>query len=248
MVPAQTETTWRSTGNGLYWRLLEQLDQPRAAVQLGAGGRVQVGGEGGERLQVAVLRQGQLEAAGDLPHGLDLGVAADPGDRLADVDGRADTGVEQVGLQEDLAVGDRDDVRRDVGRDVVGLGLDDRQPGQRPAAQVLGQLGAALQQPRVQVEDVAGVGLAARRAAQQQRDGAVGLGLLGQVVEDDQDVLAVRTSSAGRWPSRCRGRCTCSRPGRRPGPTTIVVYSSAPASSSDWRTWAIVEPFWPMAT
>jgi hypothetical protein len=42
----------------------------------------------------------------------------------------------------------------------------------------------------VQVEHVAGVGLAARRAAQQQRHGAVGLGLLGQVVEDDEDVLA----------------------------------------------------------
>ena len=32
------------------------------------------------------------------------------------------------------------------------------------------------------------------------------------------------------------------------GAATIVVYSSAPASSSDWRTPAIVEPFWPMAT
>ena len=43
----------------------------------------------------------------------------------------------------------------------------------------------------MQVEDVTGVGLAARRAAQQQRDGAVGVGLLGQVVEDDEDVLAL---------------------------------------------------------
>src|SRR5271166_6956292 len=43
----------------------------------------------------------------------------------------------------------------------------------------------------MQVENVAGVGLAARRAAQQQRDRAVGLGLLAQVVEDDQHVLAV---------------------------------------------------------
>ncbi len=42
----------------------------------------------------------------------------------------------------------------------------------------------------MQVEDVTGVGLAARRTTQQQRDGAVGLGLLGQVVEDDEDVLA----------------------------------------------------------
>ncbi len=43
----------------------------------------------------------------------------------------------------------------------------------------------------MQVEHVAGEGLAARRAAQQQRDRAVGLGLLGQVVEHDQHVLAV---------------------------------------------------------
>ena len=107
-----------------------------------------------------------------------------------------------------LAVGDRDDVGRDVGRDVVGLRLDDRQAGHRAGAQLVGQLRAALQQPGVQVEDVARVGLAARRAAQQQRDRPVGLGLLGQVVEDDQDVLALRTSSAGRWPSRCRGRAT----------------------------------------
>src|SRR5262249_58536003 len=127
----------------------EQLDQARAAVELGAGGGVQVGGEGGERLQVAILRQSQLEPAGDLLHRLDLRVAAHPGDRPADVDGRADAGVEQVGLEEDLPVGDGDDVGRDVGGDVVRLGLDDRQPGERPAAQVVGQLDAPLQQPGV---------------------------------------------------------------------------------------------------
>src|SRR3712207_8413392 len=55
--------------------------------------------------------------------------AADPGHRDADVDGRADTGVEQTGLEEDLPVGDRDDVGRDVGRHVVALGLDQRQAG-----------------------------------------------------------------------------------------------------------------------
>ena len=43
----------------------------------------------------------------------------------------------------------------------------------------------------MQVEDVTRVGLAARRTAQQQRHGAVGLGLLAQVVEDDEDVLAL---------------------------------------------------------
>src|SRR5918992_652588 len=172
-------------------RLLEQLDQAAAAVQLGPAGRVQVGRERGERLQVAVLRQRQPERTRDLPHRLDLRGAADPGHRDTDVDRRPDALVEQVGLQEALTVGDGDDVGRDVRRDVVGLGLDDRQTRHGAAAHVVGQLGAALQQPGVQVEHVAGVGLTARRAAQQQRDGAVGLGLLGQVVEDDQDVLAL---------------------------------------------------------
>jgi hypothetical protein len=48
----------------------------------------------------------------------------------------------------------------------------------------------ALEQAAVQVEHVARIGFAARRAAQQQRDLAVGHGLLGQVVVDDQRVFA----------------------------------------------------------
>ena len=36
--------------------------------------------------------------------------------------------------------------------------------------------------------------------------------------------------------------------GSEAGAATIVVYSMAPASSSDWRTWAVVEPFCPTAT
>ena len=171
--------------------LLEQLDQALAAVQGRAAGGVQVRGERGEGLELAELGEVQAQAAGDRPHGLDLRRATDAGHRDADVDGRADTGVEQTGLEEDLAVGDRDDVGRDVGRHVVALGLDERQAGHRARAELVGELRAALQQAGVQVEDVAGVGLAARRTAQQQRDGAVGLGLLGQVVEHDQDVLAL---------------------------------------------------------
>ena len=60
-----------------------------------------------------------------------------------------------------------------------------------PPPELVGQLRAALEQTRVQVEHVTGEGLATRRAAQQQRDRAVGVGLLGQIVEHDQDVLAV---------------------------------------------------------
>ena len=153
-------------------------------------GAVEIGTERRERLELAVLGKIDTQPTGHVLHCPRLSRATDTRHRDADVDGRAHTGVEQVGLQEALAVGDRDDVRRDVGGDVVALGLDDRQAGHRATTQLVGQLRAALEQPRVQVEHVAGVGLATWRAAQQQRDRAVGLGLLGQVVEHDQDVLA----------------------------------------------------------
>src|SRR6266545_3322445 len=85
-------------------------------------------------------------------HGLDLRVPAHPADRDPHVDGRPDAGVEQVLLQVDLAVGDRDDVGGDVRGDVAALRLDDRQRGQRAAAELVRELRGALQQPGVQVE------------------------------------------------------------------------------------------------
>ena len=62
---------------------------------------------------------------------------------------------------------------------------------QRAAAELVGELARALEQPRVQVEDVARERLAARRAAEQQRQLAVRVGVLREVVVDDERVLAV---------------------------------------------------------
>ena len=42
----------------------------------------------------------------------------------------------------------------------------------------------------MKIENVAGIGLAARRLAGQQRQFAVGGGVLGQIVDDDERVLA----------------------------------------------------------
>ena len=171
--------------------LLEQLDEAVATVEGRLRHLVELGAEGGEGLELTELGQVALQRAHGLLHGLDLGGAAHPGHRLAGVEGGPDTGLEQVVLEEDLAVGDRDHVGRDVGRDVAGLGLDDRQGGERAGAVGVGQLGGPLEEAAVQVEDVARVGLAARRAAEQQRHLAVGLGLLREVVVDDEAVLAV---------------------------------------------------------
>ena len=110
--------------------LLHQLGDALAAFQLGAGGGVQIGSELGEGGQLTILRQCQSHTAAELLDGLGLGRAADAGHRDASVHGGANTGIEQIGFEEDLAVGDRDHVGRHEGRDVTGLGFDDRQCGQ----------------------------------------------------------------------------------------------------------------------
>src|SRR5581483_8225989 len=120
----------------------------------------------------------------------DLRAAAHAADGDADVDRGTDTGVEQIGFEEDLAVGDGDDVGRDVGRDVPRLSLDHRERGEGAGALGVAELGGALQQARVQIEDVAGVGLASRRPAEQQGDLAVGGGVLGEIVVDAERVPA----------------------------------------------------------
>src|SRR3990172_9039031 len=177
-------------GLGLVLGLLEDLHQPGAPRQLHLGGLVEVRPELRERRHLAVLRELEPQAPRDLLHRLDLRVPADPGNRQPDVHRRSHTGVEKVGLEIDLAVGDGDDVRRDVGGDVPGLRLDDRQRRQRPAPHGVGELGCALEQPRMQVEDVARVRLPPRRPAQQERELPVGHGVLGQVVVDAQRVTA----------------------------------------------------------
>ena len=149
-------------GDGAVAVLLEHLDDALALGQTRLGVGVQVGAELGEALQLTVLRVDQLQRTGDLLHGLDLGVAADTGNRDAGVDGGADARVEQLRLKEDLTVGNGNDVRRDIGGNVARLRLDDGQCGQRAAALGVTQLGRALQQAGVQVENVAGVSLASR--------------------------------------------------------------------------------------
>src|SRR5690606_37487678 len=168
-------------------RLLENLGHDLSALDLAAGRPVEVARAelraGRER---AVVRHVEAETTSHLAHRLDLRSPTDAGNRQTGIDGRADTRVVEIRLQVDLAVRDRDDVRRNVGGDVTGLGLDDRQRGQRATAEVVVEARGALQEPRVQVEHVTGVGLASRRTANQQRHLAIRLGMLGEVVVDDE--------------------------------------------------------------
>src|SRR5438067_1577983 len=177
--------------HGYVLALFQKLGEARAAGERLLGGLVEVGAELRERRQLAVLRQLEAQAAGDLLHRLDLRVAADARDGDADVDGRALACVEEVRLEEDLPIGDRNDVGRDVRGNVARLRLDDRQRRQAAAAARLRHLRGALEQSAVQVEHVAGIRLAPRRTTQEQRQLPISDGVLRQVVVDDERVLAV---------------------------------------------------------
>ena len=106
----------------------------------------------------------------------------DAGDGQPDVDGGPDARVVQVRAEVDLAVGDGDHVRGDVGGDLAFLGLDEGERGEGAAAQLVGEARRALQEARVQVEHVAGVRLAPGRPAQEQGELPVGVGLPREVV------------------------------------------------------------------
>ena len=111
-------------------RLLEQLGHAGAAVELLARGLIQVGSKLCKRRQFAVLRQVGANTAGQVLDQLGLGRAADARNRDTGIDGGADTGVEQAGFQENLAVGDRNHVGRHEGRYVTGLRFNDGQRSQ----------------------------------------------------------------------------------------------------------------------
>ena len=196
-------------------RLLQQFGQARTAVQQALGRSVEVGTEFREGGHLTILGEFTLHRAGNLFHRFRLGGRAHTRHRQTDVHGRADTLVEQVRLKEDLAVGDGDHVRRNIGRHVVSLGFNDRQGRQRTVAIVIVQLRSALQKARVQVEHVTRIGFAAWWAAQQQGHLTISNSLLGKVIIDDQGVHAVVTEpfAHGAAGERCkvlqRGRLGC---------------------------------------
>lgn len=180
-------------GHGHILALLEQLGQTHTTVQQLLGGSIQIGTELSEGSDLTVLGQLQLHGTGDLLHGLGLGSGTDTGDRETHVDGGTDTLVEQLSFQEDLTVSDRNDVGWNVGGHITGLGLNDGQGGQGTTSHSGGHLGGTLQQTRMQVEHITGIGLTTWGTTQQQRHLTVGNSLLGQIIVDDQGVLALVT-------------------------------------------------------
>jgi hypothetical protein len=173
--------------------LLEELGKTLTTAEGLLGGGIQIGTELGESGDLTVLGQEKLQGTSDLLHGLELGSGTDTRDGKTDVDGRSDTLVEQLSLQEDLTISDGNDVGRNVGRDITTLGLNDGKGSQGTSTELVVHLGGTLEQTRVEVENVTGVSLTSRGTTEEQRHLSVSDGLLGKIVEDDKSVLAVVT-------------------------------------------------------
>lgn len=170
--------------------LLEELGETLTTVQDLLGSGIQIGTKLGECGDLTVLGQVELQGTGDLLHGLELGSGTDTGDRKTDVDSRTDTLVEKLGLQEDLAVGNGNDVGGNVSRDITTLGLNDGQSSHGAATVLVVELSSTLEQTRVQVENVTRVSLTARRTTEQQRHLTVSNSLLRQIIIDHKRVLS----------------------------------------------------------
>ena len=105
---------------------------PRSSMRLRL--RIEVGTELRERRQFAELRQITFDTAGDLFHRFDLRGGTDARHGETDGNGGTNALIEQIGFQINLAVRDRNHVRRNVSRNVARLRFDDRQRGQRTIA------------------------------------------------------------------------------------------------------------------
>jgi hypothetical protein len=170
--------------------LAEQRPQQLAAPHARLQGLIEPRAEAGEQLQLQELQVVEPQPLALASNRRVLGLAADARNRGAHVDRGEHPASRELAAQVDLAVRDGDQVGGNVGRHFAELRGHDRQRGHAAAAVRRTELRAALEQARMQVEDVAWIGLAARRAAQQQREFAVCLGMFGEVVVDDQRVVA----------------------------------------------------------
>jgi hypothetical protein len=154
-----------------------------------------------------------------------LGRGADTAHGESDGDGQTLSLVEELGLEKDLSIGDRDDVGGNVGGHISCLGLDDRECGQGPTPGLAVHLGSTLQQAGVKVEHIIRVGLVAGGTTKEEGHLAVGNGLLIKVVIEDDGMLAI---VAEVLPHGCSGVG-----GKELGGGGV---GCGGGSSADWRT------------
>ena len=186
--------------------LLEELSELLTSVEELLGGSIKIRTELGEGSDLSVLSEIELHGTGDLLHGLDLGSGTDSGYGKTDVNGWSDTLVEELSLQEDLSISDRDNVGWDISRYITSLGLNDWEGGEGTSTVVLVHLSGSLEETRVKIEDISWVGLSTWWSSEEEGHLSVSDGLLGKIVIDDEGVLGVVSEVLTNGASRVWGQ------------------------------------------
>src|ERR1700733_1985996 len=104
-------------------RLAEDRANARPARQLMLYPNIGHAAEAGEGFEFEELRVVEPQRLRRFAKRARLGLAADAADARAYVDGRLLPVVEQLGVENDLTVGDRDQVGRDIGAQVSCVGF-----------------------------------------------------------------------------------------------------------------------------
>jgi len=122
-----------------------------------------------------------------------LGSGTDTGDGKPNVDGGTNTTEEELSLQEDLTVRDGNNVSGNVSGHITTLSLNDGKSGEGSTTELVIHLGSALEETRVEIEDITRVSLTTRGTTEKKGHLTISDGLLGQVIVDDQGVFSVVT-------------------------------------------------------
>ena len=184
--------------------LLKELSKLLTSVKELLGGGIEIGTELGESGNFSVLGELELHGSRNLLHGLDLSGGSDSGDGKTDINGWSDTLVEELSLQEDLSISDRDDVSWDICGHITSLGLNNWKSGQRTTTVVLVHLSGSLKKSGMEIEDISWIGLSAWWSSKKEGHLSVGDGLLGKIVIDDESMLGTvseefSNSASGIW-------------------------------------------------
>ena len=195
-------------GHWAVLRLNQKLGVLTSLINRQGGNRIHITAELRESFQLTILGLVNLQCSGYLLHGLNLRVTTYTGYGDTHIDSRTDTLIKEIGFEEDLSVSNGNHIRRDIGRNVSCLCLDDRQCGKGTSSfdyilqavrQVIhfarhffltDNLRRAFQQTGMQIEDVTRIRFTSRWTAENQRYLTISYRLLGKVIIHNQRMTA----------------------------------------------------------
>jgi len=139
-------------------------------------------------------------------HGGNLGSRSDSGHRKTDVNGGSNTFIEEFSFEENLSIGNGNNVGGNIGRHISGLSFNNGEGSEGSKSRAFSHLGGSLQKTGMQVEDVSGVSFSSGGSSKKKGHLSVGNGLFGKIVINNQSVLSVVSEVFSNGASRVRGQ------------------------------------------